>query len=53
MKYTVIHLETFEMKVVEEVSREMRMSCREGHTAIVDMATGHELGLDEVEEFES
>ena len=49
MKYTVIHLETFEMKVVEEVSREQMMSCREGHTAIVDMATGYELGPEDVE----
>ena len=49
----MIHLETFEMKVVEEVSRELRMSCREGHTAIVDMATGHELGPDEVEDPEA
>jgi hypothetical protein len=48
MKYTVIHLETFEMKVVEAISPEEVAGLREGHTAIVDMATGHELAPDEV-----
>ena len=43
MRYTVIHLDTFEMKVVEEVSHEQMLHCREGRMVIVDMATGAEL----------
>lgn len=52
MRYTVIHLQTFEMKVVERVSRAEVEGCREGTTAIVDMETGHELGLEDVERAE-
>ncbi len=49
MKYTVIRLETLEMRVVEEVSREEVKDCREGYLAIIDMVTGDELSADQVD----
>lgn len=49
MRYTIIHLQTFEMKVVEQVSRAEVEGCRSGTTAIVDMSTGRELALEDAE----
>jgi hypothetical protein len=49
VRYTIIHLQTFEMKVVEKVSRAEVEGCRSGTTAIVDMATGRELALEDAE----
>jgi|GEM_PF-6351542 len=45
VKYTVIHLETFEMKVVEEISDEEVERWQAGVTVVVDMATGAELAV--------
>lgn len=47
MKYTVIHLDTLEMKIVEEPSAEEVECWREGHVAIVDMGTGLEVSFEE------
>lgn len=48
MRYTVIHLQTFEMKVVERVSSAEVEGCRLGTIAVVDMETGCELCLEDV-----
>ena len=43
MRYTVIHLATMEMRVVEELSIEEVQQLRDGVLLVVDMRTGGEV----------
>lgn len=43
MRYTVIYLDSFELKVIGELSSELVSACRKGRLSIVDMMTQREM----------
>jgi hypothetical protein len=47
MKYTVISLVSFDMRVVESLTEEIMQELSLGRLAIVDMSTGRDLVLEE------